>query len=72
MVGVRDGGVDERGGEGLGVLTTVVGLATKDVPYAGHKVGTEGDQHDKLEQTQQHCPGRQRTSTGQNIVQGSI
>ena len=59
VVSVGDRGVDEGGGEGPGVLTTAAGLAAKDVPYAGHEVGAEGDQDDELEQTQQHCPGRQ-------------
>ena len=48
MVCVRDSGVDEGGGQGPGVVTTAAGLAAEDVPYAGHKVGAEGDQHDEL------------------------
>ena len=32
MVGVRDGGVDEGGGEDPGVLMTAAGLAAEDVP----------------------------------------
>ena len=55
MVSVRHRRANEISRGGPGTVPTGAGLATHDVPEAGHKMGAEGDEDYELKDTKQDC-----------------